>query len=167
MTQTRNLTYGAMTLGITAVLIFLNQISGQVLVFLMALPLSVYGNLFSLKDTFTVYVTSIIIAFFIGSLPVSLLMVGYGGMALAMLCAQKKNYARWQQYACMSLVGLPLYGVMLHFFGAFFGLEFNVLLEYVPYYAAIGVVLLTLFMEVYIIHTSNLLVMRLLSPRRK
>lgn len=176
MRKTKNLTTGAITLGLSAILILLDTFTAGSFMVILALPLVIYGYYFSIKETLITYVCTVILSFIItGYIPTIITVSGYGLIGLALVVARRKQLKTNLTYIMMYVAALPVYVVMISFFDVYFLGQsiqemFEITLTYLPhgfdtelvvYVVYISLMLLPL-MECYIIKISSQLVIRFL-----
>lgn len=130
MRKTQHITSGAMTLGLMALLIVLDRVSLGTVMSFLALPLVVYGAFYDFKATSVVYGASIVLAFVLtGYLPTVIMMAGYGLVGLVLVYANQRKFSKPLTYGLMYLASIPVYVVMIRFFGDYFGVNIPQTLE--------------------------------------
>lgn len=178
MRKTRNVTYGAMIVGIMSLALFLDRATAGTLspflVVPIAIPLVVYGVMFGFKPSVAVYFVSIIVSFlFSGMLPSMLMVVGYGGIALIYIYSYEKKLKPNIKHLLMFLGMVVFYAVMIFFFDEYFGLSIVEVVEEISrivpdfassliYFIAYLSTALTIIMEIIIINVlSSFMITRL------
>ncbi|QIK68927.1 DUF2232 domain-containing protein [Erysipelothrix sp. HDW6C] len=180
MRNTKHITAGAMTIALTGIIIFMERITAGFFMSFLSLPLIVYGYFYSLKSSIPVYFSCIFMAFIITGFPPTIIqMTGYGLVGLVSIFATEKRMTRQRTFVLMSLAIIPVYAVMVGFFGAAFGFAIpemiqslnnlfpfinNPMIITVFAYVSLGV---TALMEVFIIKVSGDLVIGLLHKHFK
>lgn len=168
--KTLHITYGAMSVGISVVVMFLIHILNGFGLQLVGLPLIVYGLMFPLADAVVVLVSCTITGFMLfGLMPVAFAMPVYGLVSLAYVFCVKRQASWKKTYAVLYLAMTLVYGFMIAFFSDFFGLslmdtveqialklpEWSDLMVWVVAWAGVGLLILT---EVFIIYTAGKIV---------
>lgn len=128
MKNVRNLTYGAMIVGLISIALFFDRATSGMLSPMLSLPIAipiiVYGIIFGMRDSVAVYIVSIIVSFlFSGMLPSMLMVVGYGGTALIYIYAYSKQLSNTRKNILMVLGLVLFYWIMIQFFGEYFGVS--------------------------------------------
>lgn len=179
MKKTLSLTYGAMTVALTGIILFFDRITAGFFMTFLALPLIVYGSYCDLSDAFVVYISCILMAVIMSGLfSTVLMMAGYGAVGLAYIYSMKRNDKPLRSYLVMGVVIALFYFIMIRFFGPAFGMDFQEMLQSVKAVLnvhnpilinviSVGMVLLTMVMELFIIKTSADIVLVMLHRNRK
>lgn len=181
MRKTLHLTHGAMTVALTGILLFMDRITLGFFMPFLALPLIVYGINYSLKETSIVAFSNVLISVILsGLLPTVLTMAGYGFVGLAYVYAHQHNFTKKGTYLIMSVFMSLFYLIMVGFFGEYFGIsitesiEILSNLEIASFISPIAIkftayfsIVLTMFMEVFIVKVSADMVIHLLRRNRK
>nr|WP_252968992.1 hypothetical protein [Erysipelothrix rhusiopathiae] len=101
MKKTLSLTYGAMTVALTGIILFFDRITAGFFMTFLALPLIVYGSYCDWSDAFVVYLSCIIMAVIMSGLfSTVLMMAGYGAVGLAYIYSMKKNCYPFTELSC-------------------------------------------------------------------
>ena len=178
MRDTKNITYGAMIVGIMSLALFLDRATGGSLSPFLSLPITipliVYGMMFNLKSSIVVYFVSIIVSFlFSGMLPSMLMVVGYGGIALIYIYAVRNNFSDLSKNVIMAIGLGVFYWLMISFFDEYFGFSVN---EFVTWFATVLPVashrvyfvlaylmaIITIFLELLVINiAASFMILRL------
>lgn len=179
MKKTLSLTYGAMTVALTGIILFFDRITAGFFMTFLALPLIVYGSYCDWSDAFVVYLSCIIMAVIMSGLfSTVLMMAGYGAVGLAYIYSMKKNASPSRSYLAMGVVIALFYFIMIRFFGPAFGMDFQEIIQSVKgilnihnslvlYGISISMVLITMAMELFIIKTIADIVLVMLHRNRK
>lgn len=177
--KTLSITHGAITAALTVLLILADRLVAGFIMSFLPIPLIVYGMYYSVKESFVVYVVTVLLVMIIpGQLPTTILMINYGLLAILYIAIFKTKLPNKLKILVIYLGNLLNYFIMMRFFGAFFGLEFSTLIqEYelifknvgteVLYYMAIVGVLFTAAMETFIIYLAAKQVTYLMKRHRK
>ncbi|MDE8320327.1 DUF2232 domain-containing protein [Erysipelothrix rhusiopathiae] len=121
MKKTLSLTYGAMTVALTGIILFFDRITAGFFMTFLALPLIVYGSYCDWSDAFVVYLSCIIMAVIMSGLfSTVLMMAGYGAVGLAYIYSMKKNASPSRSYLAMGVVIALFYFIMIRFFWSSF-----------------------------------------------
>lgn len=178
MKSVQSVTYGAMSVGLFSLVLLLDRLFIGNLGFMMSLiiplPLVIYGIKFTLKETFVVYLTMIVSSFIFSGMPPAMVsVIGFGLVGLVMVYTHKQEYGFCRKNILLFLSMVIIYSIMIYFFSGYFGLSIPETIETIKHYlpgVGIGVmyfitcfsVVMTIFMEMYILNTSaNLLAKRL------
>lgn len=176
---TISLAHGAMTAALTVLLVLLDRLTVGFLMPFLPIPLILYGMFYSLAETATAYiVTVLLVAIIPGSFPITIMMCSYGAIALIYTSISKKDVSKFVRIFIVFLGVALHYFIMIHFFGAFFGLKFETtMLEVEKFFrinneimvkiVALLIVLATIIMETFIIFLSTELVETKLRVHRK
>ena len=180
MRNTKHITTGAITIGLTSILILLDRVSAGLFMSFLALPLVIYGFYFPLKAASTVYISSVLMSFVLtGHLPMIISVAGYGLVGLSLIYARNKQLETRHTYLLMYITSIPVYFIMVNFFGEYFGLSINEtimdLKQMMPNVAdeksitiaAYASIALMPLIEAYILKVSSTLVLKGLTQSNK
>lgn len=184
MKSVQSVTYGAMSVGLLSLVLLLDRLFVGNLGFMMSiiipLPLVLYGTKFTLKESVVVYLTMIVASFIFNGMPPAMVSVaGFGFVGLVMIYTHKQEYGFLRKNILLFLSMVVIYAIMIYFFSGYFGLSISktidTLKHYLPgssvtlmYFITWLSIVMTIFMELYILNTSvKLLTKRLNKHLRK
>ncbi len=167
MKKTIHITHGAMTLALTALILFADRITMGFFMPFLALPLIIYGAHYSMQESLIVALSTVFLAMMLsGMLPTVISSIGYSLVGLMYIYCYHEDKSRGQYYFWMSLVMAGFYYIMIRFFGEYFGVDILETIrfaqEYMPKGAPVSLikgiayfsVLITMLMEVFIVKVS-------------
>lgn len=176
---TTSITHGAITASITVVLLLIDRVLAGFLMSFLPLPLIVYGLYYSIKEASITYVVTVLLVMIVpGQLSTTVLMIIYGFVGMVYIAVFKSQMPRIIKFLFV-YVGLALgYFVMISFFGAFFGLEFQMTVDEVIKFlnitnqqtaqnVAVVVILLTILLETIIVFMSARIITQRMKLHRK
>lgn len=175
MKNTRHITMGAMTLGLSAIIQLLAHSTLGFFMSFLTVPLVVYGYFYSFRSSVVVYIASIGLSFALtGYLPTIITVAGYGLVGLALIYGMRQKWGSLKRFLVATIAVIPVYVVMIGFFSEYFGysipetvLAITRVIPSVPSCLIITIVylgaLLLGLMEVYIIKVvSEMLILMLI-----
>lgn len=167
MKKTIHITHGAMTLALTALILFADRITMGFFMPFLALPLIIYGVHYSMQESVIVAISIVFLAMMLsGLLPTVISSIGYSLVGLMYIYCYHEDKKRIQYYVLMGLVMAGFYFVMIRFFGEYFGIDIMETIQFAEKYlpkgapvsllqtAAYFSIFITLLMEVFIVKVS-------------
>lgn len=180
MRNTKHITTGAITIGLTSILILLDRVSAGLFMSFLALPLVIYGFYFPFKAAITVYFSCVLMSFVLtGHLPLIITIAGYGLVGLSLIYSRNKRLKSSQTYLLMYVTSIPVYFIMVTFFGEYFGVSINetvhAITEMMPTIADENSIRIAAYLslalmpliEAYILKVSSTLVLKGLTQSNK
>lgn len=184
MKSVKSVTYGAMSVGLLALILLLDRFLVGNLGFMMSLlipvPLVIYGMKFSFKDSIVVYFSMVVASvIFNGMLPAVISVIGFGLVGLVMVYTNEQEYSAFISDVLLFFSMSIIYTIMIVFFESYFGVSISETIDTIAQYApqlsyqllygvTILSIILTIFMEMFIVKTLvKLIVMRILPTLKK
>lgn len=180
MRNTKHITTGAITLGITSLLVLLDRISAGLFMGVLAIPLIIYGFYYPFKNAIVVAVSSVLMSFVLtGYLPIIITVAGYSLIGLSLIYARNKGFSNKLTYLIMYIASLPVYWIMIQFFGEYFGLTYQANYEFIESMAhsklspeniktaVILFIAITPLMEAFIMKVGSSLILHKLTQSKK
>lgn len=180
MRNTKHITTGAFTIGLTSLIILGDRVSVGTFMSFLALPIIVYGYYYSFKSSVVVYASCVLMSFVLtGYLPTIITMLGYGFVGLSLVYSRNKSFSSLKTYLIMYITSIPIYSVMIFFFGEYFGVSLTASYDFFKGFAPYGtsdvmlkgmVLLATAIMplmEAFIMKVSSGLVLNALTRSNK
>lgn len=124
MRNTKHITAGAFTVALTSLIIVLDRVTVGMMMSFLALPLIIYGYYYSFKSTIVVFFSCVLMSFVLtGYLPLIISTLGYGFIGLSLVYSRDKSLSNLETYGLMYVCSIPVYTVLIMFFGEYFGLS--------------------------------------------
>lgn len=184
MKSVKSVTYGAMSVGLIALILLFDRILvgnlGFMLSLIIPVPLVIYGMKFSFKESIVVYLTMVVASvIFNGMLSAVVSVAGFGLVGLVMVYANEQEYSAWKSNVLLFFSMSIIYTIMIVFFEGYFGVSItdtiDTIANFAPqlsYQMMYGVtilsIILTIFMEMFIVKTLvKLIAMRIVPTLKK
>ncbi len=124
MRNTKHITAGAFTVALTSLIIVLDRVTVGMMMSFLALPLIIYGYYYSFKSTMVVFFSCVLMSFVLtGYLPLIISTLGYGFIGLSLVYSRNRSLSNLKTYGLMYVCSIPVYAVLIVFFGEYFGLS--------------------------------------------
>lgn len=124
--QIKSITFGAITAGIGVLAVFSLSITAGITMPFLSIPLIIYGLYFDLKQCVTTsFVMTLLVGIVFGSVPYLVMMATYNIVALAYIYAHQNNYSLKKKFMFVVSANAFNYLILMTFFGAIFGLDFQ------------------------------------------
>ena len=167
MKSVKAVTYGAMSVGLISIFLLADRLLlgnlGFIMSILVPVPLVIYGFKFSFKESVAVYLTMVVASIiFNGLLPAVVSVACFGLIGLEIIYTHEQEYSFLKKNVLLFLSMSAIYAIMIIFFESYFGLSVSdtiaTLQDLFPkidiavyYLISLGMIIVTILMEMYIL----------------